>query len=386
MKTAIVLFAPGFEESEALTVTDVLRRGGVDARTVGTTPGLITGAHGISILPDGVVGESGELPDLVVLPGGYDGVDALAHSADVLTLLRRTDGEGRMIGAICAAPLALEAAGLLSDHRFTAYPGVEARIASGEYRPEPIVRDGNLITACGPAFSYAFGYALLDALGLDSEAVKRRMVYANSFDEATMRYSAPECTEAAAAPRNQRIAVLMAEGFEEGETFTIVDILRRLGFSCDALYFDAPLVKGMHGMMLRGDRPFGEDVIDYDLVILPGGRPGGDNLRGNPRVLEALRAMNAMPGKTLAAMCSGTTVLAAAGVIEGKRMTGYTGYAAKLPGAIFVDEVAVADQNLVTSQGPATPFPFAFRIAERFGADTGCVRARMLYAQAGGRG
>ena len=67
-------------------------------------------------------------------------------------------------------------------------------------------------------------------------------------------------------------------------------------------------------------------------------------------------------------------------------MTGYTGYAEKLPGAEFVEEVAVADANLVTSQGPATGYPFAFKLAETLGADTREARARLLYAYAGGKG
>ena len=90
-------------------------------------------------------------------------------------------------------------------------------------------------------------------------------------------------------------------------------------------------------------------------------------------------------GKILSALCSGTTVLAAAEVIEGKHMTGYTGYAAKLPGAIFEEAVAVADQNLVTSQGPATGYPFAFKLAETLGYDTRIVRSRLMYDYAGGK-
>ena len=249
-----------------------------------------------------------------------------------------------------------------------------------------MVRDGAVITSPGPAACYAFAYALVDALEGDSLAVKNRMVYFNAFDEAASRRD--DCPEAVPAPaRAARVAVLMKEGFEEGETFSIVDILRRLGAACDAVYFgDDPWVKGMHGMLLRGDAPFGEDIEAYDAVVLPGGRPGGQNLREDPRVLDLLRRWDATPGKTLGALCAGTTVLAAAEVIAGKRMTGYTGYAEKLPGAIFVEDVAVTDRNLVTSQGPATGYPFAFRLAETLGYDTRIVRSRLMYDYAGGRG
>ena len=182
-----------------------------------------------------------------------------------------------------------------------------------------------------------------------------------------------------------KVAVLLAEGFEEGETFTIVDVMRRLDIPCDTFYFDEPWIKGMHGMVLEGDKPFGEEIEGYDAVVLPGGRPGGENLKNNPKVIDLLQSWNKTPGKILSALCSGTTVLAAAGVIEGKKMTGYTGYAEKLPGAIFREEVAVADQNLVTSQGPATPFPFAYKIAEVMGVDVSSLKEKMLYIFAGGK-
>ena len=67
-----------------------------------------------------------------------------------------------------------------------------------------------------------------------------------------------------------KIAVLMAEGYEEGETLTIVDILRRAGLTCDTFYFGDKLVKGMHGIYVEGDKPFGEEVKGYDMVVLPG--------------------------------------------------------------------------------------------------------------------
>ncbi len=181
-----------------------------------------------------------------------------------------------------------------------------------------------------------------------------------------------------------KVAVLLAEGFEEGEAFTSVDVRRRLDIPCHTFYFASPWVKGMHGMVLKGDKPFGEEIEGYDVVVLPGGRPGGENLRNNPQVIDLLQRWNETPGKFLSALCSGTTVLAAAGVIEGKKMTGYTGYAEKLPGAIFREEVAVADQNLVTSQGPATGYPFAFKLAEVLGRDTTELRERLLYDFAGG--
>lgn len=181
-----------------------------------------------------------------------------------------------------------------------------------------------------------------------------------------------------------KVAVLMAEGYEEGETLTIVDLLRRAGIECHTFSFGDEYVKGMHNMYIKADKLFSEEIKDYDMLVLPGGRPGGDNLKANPDVLSTVQYFNEK-NKYLAAMCSGTVVLSDAKVIEGKKVTGYTGYADKLIGGQFVDDVVVFDKNIVTSQGPATPYPFAFKIIEVFGKDTAVMKERLMYNFAGGK-
>ena len=161
-----------------------------------------------------------------------------------------------------------------------------------------------------------------------------------------------------------RVAVLMAEGYEEGETLTIVDLLRRGGLECHTFSFNEEFVRGM--------------------LVLPGGRPGGQNLLENQDVISLVQYFNEHH-QYIAAMCSGTVVLEKANVIKGKKVTGYTGYQDKLVSGDFVNEVAVFDQNIVTSQGPATPYPFAFKILEVFGKDVTEMKERLMYNFAGGR-
>ena len=181
-----------------------------------------------------------------------------------------------------------------------------------------------------------------------------------------------------------RVAVLMAEGYEEEETLTIVDLLRRAGIECHTFSFDTEFVRGMHDMYIKADKMFGPEVKDYDMLVLPGGRPGGANLKNNPEVIAMIQYFNDHQ-KYLAAMCSGTIVLSEAKVIDGKKVTGYTGYADKLIGGHFVDDVVVFDQNIITSQGPATPYPFAFKIIEVFGKDVSEMKERLMYNFAGGK-
>ena len=118
-----------------------------------------------------------------MLPGGYPGVDRLLESEETLALLREMDARGRWLAAICAGPRVLDKAGVLENKRYTAYPGQEDKIAAGTYCEDIVVQDGNVITSRGPATVYAFAYALADALGGDSLAVKNRMVYFNAFKE-----------------------------------------------------------------------------------------------------------------------------------------------------------------------------------------------------------
>jgi 4-methyl-5(b-hydroxyethyl)-thiazole monophosphate biosynthesis len=184
---------------------------------------------------------------------------------------------------------------------------------------------------------------------------------------------------------DMKAAVLMKSGYEEGETLTIVDLLRRAGFECDTFYFDEPFVEGMHHMLIKADQPFHENTIkEYDLLILPGGRPGGANLANDPRVIELVRSFDAQ-NKYLGALCSGTMVLQQAGVLKERKVTGYTGYGKKLTDGQFTGALVEVDQNLITSQGPASPYPFAFRIMELFGVDPAPFRHALMYDLAKGR-
>ncbi len=177
----------------------------------------------------------------------------------------------------------------------------------------------------------------------------------------------------------RKVAMLMIEGFEESETLTITDLLRRCGIQCDLFYFDTPFVKGMQGMWIEGDLPFGEIVEEYDMIVLPGGRPGGQNLLDHPDVIKMVQSFDKR-GKEIGAMCSGTIVLEQAGVIRGRSVTGYRGYAEKLGSGTFLEKVVVSDQNLITSQGPATPYPFAFEIARKLGVDPSGVIEKTLFS------
>lgn len=183
-----------------------------------------------------------------------------------------------------------------------------------------------------------------------------------------------------------RAAVLMIEGYEESETIQIVDLLRRAEIETHTFRFqEDPYVLSMQGMYVKADKVFSDEVKEYDVIVVPGGRTAWERFIANENVMDMLKWFNDS-NKLIAAMCSGTRVLEAAGVIASKTVTGYTGYADVLKSAgRFVEDVAVCDQNVITSQGPATPYPFAFKIMEACGVDPSPMKDRLLYQLAGGK-
>lgn len=169
MKSVVVLVADGFEEVEALSMVDVLRRGGVRVAMLGIGgERCVHGAHGMDVLADGVLDEEGFCVkdwDAVALPGGMGCMKALRASEGVRRILREAQAAGVLVSAICASPVVLGAAGVLEGRRYCCYPGMEAEIEDGEYvAGVPVVLDGGVLTGTGPGTALEFALALLGEL------------------------------------------------------------------------------------------------------------------------------------------------------------------------------------------------------------------------------
>ncbi|MCR5826455.1 MAG: DJ-1/PfpI family protein [Oscillospiraceae bacterium] len=161
----------------------------------------------------------------------------------------------------------------------------------------------------------------------------------------------------------KKTAMLFANGFEEVEALTVVDLLRRADVACDIVALDdGATVTGAHGVVVGADRAFTQTPFDdYDALLLPGGQPGTNNLAADERVLALLRRFHAA-GKLTAAICAAPTVLAKAGVLEGRRATCYPGLEGRLSGATAVTESAVTDGTVITSRGVGTAIDFALAL------------------------
>lgn len=176
MSKVAVVFAPGFEEIEGLTIVDVLRRAEMDVTMVGFDQ-EVTGNHNITVKTDQLLDENLSSYDMIVLPGGTQGAQNLKNSTTVIESLQTAYNAGKQIAAICAAPMVLEKAGLLKGKTYTSFPGIEENIKSGERSETLVVKDGQVTTSRGPATALAFSYRLVDILGGNSDEVKEAMQY-----------------------------------------------------------------------------------------------------------------------------------------------------------------------------------------------------------------
>ena len=160
-KKAIIVFAEGFEEVEAVTPADILRRAGVQVELVGLDSLEVKGAHGVTFKMDRVLADK-EQVDAIILPGGMPGAANLAASEKLARLLKAQKDSGGVVAAICASPgLVLARHGIIDGKRATCYPGFEKHFGPGtRHVAEAVVKDGNVVTSQGPGTAFAFGLEL----------------------------------------------------------------------------------------------------------------------------------------------------------------------------------------------------------------------------------
>ncbi len=167
MASVLVPLAEGFEEIEAVSIVDVLRRGGIEVTTAYLFNREVNGANGITVLANMSIDDvDPDEYDMMVLPGGIPGAEHLRDDERVQKLLKYFDEKGKRVGAICAAPIALERAGVLGDDdEYTCYPSYEQQIAHGHFTDAyKVVKSGNVLTSRGPGTAICFGLAIVREL------------------------------------------------------------------------------------------------------------------------------------------------------------------------------------------------------------------------------
>ena len=160
-----VFFADGFEEVEALTVVDLIRRAGIDLRMVSVMGrSRVLGSHGIAIETDLLFDDIDMPADMLVLPGGMPGTTNLAAHTGLCALLEEQYQAGRWVAAICAAPSVFAALGFLKDRQATSYPGKVTAEDCRIYLEDAVVTDGNVVTSRGVGTAIAFALKLVELL------------------------------------------------------------------------------------------------------------------------------------------------------------------------------------------------------------------------------
>ncbi len=159
--------ATGFEDVEALAPVDILRRGGVEVKTVSISGSeWVESAHGVTIRADLMLEEIKDFSDadMLLLPGGMPGAQNLKDDSRIGQALLRHFKSGKQIGAICAAPMVLGALGILNGKQATCYPGFDKFLAGAEYTGELCTVDDNITTGKGPAAAFVYSFKILEQL------------------------------------------------------------------------------------------------------------------------------------------------------------------------------------------------------------------------------
>ena len=179
----IVFLADGFEEVEALTVVDYLRRiDNITVDMVAIEEDLrVIGAHNIEVKADKTIGQLQDLSkyDAVVIPGGMPGSTNLRDSNKVISTVQELNNAGKLIAAICAGPIVLEKAKVIDGKRVTSYPGFEKDLENSIYKEDDVVVDGNIITSRGPAKAVDFSIEIVKYLVGEDKAkeLKTKILY-----------------------------------------------------------------------------------------------------------------------------------------------------------------------------------------------------------------
>ncbi|MBL8862485.1 MAG: DJ-1/PfpI family protein [Planctomycetes bacterium] len=180
-----------------------------------------------------------------------------------------------------------------------------------------------------------------------------------------------------------KVLVPLAEGFEEIEVAAIVDVLRRAQLEVTTAGLKPGPVRGAHGITFLADTVWSDvDPEAFDVLVLPGGGPGTQNLAADPRILDAVRRFEATE-RRVAAICAAPTVLHAAGILAGRSATAYPSVRATLRGVDLVeDRPVVRDGRVTTSQGPGTAIAFALDLVAQLAGDARAAQlARDLIAR-----
>ncbi|XP_057815305.1 protein DJ-1 homolog A isoform X2 [Cryptomeria japonica] len=342
-KKVLVPIGFGTEEMEAVILIDVLRRAGSDVTVASVETDLqIEASRRVKLVADRPISAcTEEMFDLIVLPGGMPGSSRLRDSEILENITKRQAADGRLYGAICAAPaVALETWGLLKGLRATCHPSFIDKLSSSLTVGSRVQKDGIVTTSRGPGTAIEFALSFIEQL-----------------------YGKEKAEEVA----KPMVLVPIANGSEEMEAVIIIDVLRRANIHVVVASVEETLeIVASRKVKIVADKLIEEAATSaYDLIVLPGGMPGAERLSNTQSLTKLLREQ-AESKKAYGAICaSPAVVLEAHGLLKEKKATAHPAFSQKLADQSAADTRVVIDGNLITSRGPGTAMEFALAIVEK---------------------
>ncbi|RVW61205.1 Protein DJ-1-like C [Vitis vinifera] len=394
-KKVLVPIGYGTEEMEAVILVDVLRRAGANVVLASVEPQLeIEASSGTRLVADTSISTcSDEIFDLIALPGGMPGSARLRDSEILRKITSKHAEEKRLYGAICAAPaITLQPWGLLRRKQMTCHPAFMDKLPTFRAVKSNLQVSGELTTSRGPGTAFEFALALVDQLF--GESVAKEVGELLLMRTAEDNHKKEEFNEVEwSVDHSPHVLVPVANGSEEIEVVTVVDILRRA--KVDVVV--ASVEKSLQILASRGIKLIADKSIDnaaesiYDLIILPlsatdfvvdsrnnhflvkylftlsdidRGIAGAERLHKS-KVLKKMLKEQGSAGRIYGAICSSPTVLHRQGLLKGKRATAHPSVASKLTNEVVEGARVVIDGKLITSRGLATAIEFALAIVSK---------------------
>lgn len=370
-KKVLVPVGFGTEEIEAVVIVDILRRAGADVLVASVEQDLqIEASRRVKLVADDKLEScDGKTFDLIALPGGMPGSSRLRDCARLKNLTIAQAEQGKLVGAICAAPaVVLQEWGLLEGRKATCHPSFIDKLRSSVTVGSRVQKDGHITTSRGPGTAMDFALALVEQLyGKEKydEVFKPLVLRSKTGSEPVKENFNPQDWKASGAPR---VLVPIANGSEEMEAVIIIDVLRRAGMSVVVASVENDLqIEASRKVNIVADKLI-QDVqgSSFDLIVLPGGMPGAERLR-DCEALKGLLKKQAEEKRAFGAICAApAVVLEAYGLLKEKKATCHPAFVGKLSDQSVVETRVVVDGLSITSRGPGTAMEFALSIVEKY--------------------
>ncbi|XP_017644685.1 protein DJ-1 homolog C isoform X1 [Gossypium arboreum] len=377
-KKALVPIGFGTEEMEAVILVDVLRRAGAEVTVASVEPQLeVHASGGTKLVADTRISTcSDRVFDLVALPGGMPGSAQLRDCEILKKITSKQAEEKRLYGGISTAPaVTLLPWGLLKRKRTTCHPAFFDRLPTFWAVKSNIQVSGELTTSQGPGTSFLFALALVEQLFGESVAREiGELLFMHSADDKPRKEEFNKVDWAVS--HTPRVLVPVANGSEEIEIVTIVDILRRAKVDVVVASVEKSVkILASQGVKIIADKLIGDAAGSiYDLIILPQGGVAGTGQLQKSRILKKLLKEQDAARRMLGAVCSSPTVLHKHGLLKEKKATAHPSAITELSNPVDGPKVVI-DGKLITSMGLATVSDFALAIVIKF---FGHARARSV--------